>query len=81
MIYEREETINDMKGVFTETRVPGYLTLEHGYFDQEKTVGIESWLANLKEITLRYASKNKLEIKPILNILDKVMYTGENTGE
>ena len=66
-----------MKGVFTETRVPGYLTLEHGYFDQEKTIGIENWITSIKKITLNYASKNKLDTKPIQNILDKVIYTGE----
>lgn len=80
-IYEREETVTDMKAVFAETRVPGYLTLERRYFDQEETIGIDSWIANLKEITLKYASKNKLDITPIRHILDKGIYTGENTGE
>lgn len=56
-IYEREETITNMKAVFAETRVPGFLTLEHRYFDQEKTIGIDSWIANFKEITLQDASK------------------------
>jgi len=80
-IYEREETIDDMKAVFSETRVPGYLTVESRYFGQEKTIGIDSWVVKLKEITLHYASKNKLDIMPLQNILDKVIYTGENTGE
>ena len=80
-IYEREETINDMKAVFSETRVPGYLTLEDRYFYQEQTVGVDGWVANLKEIILQYASKNKIDIKPIQNIFNKGSYTGENTGE
>lgn len=80
-IYEREETIKDMQAVFSETRVPGYLTLEHRYFLQEQTIGMDGWVANLKEIILQYALKNKLDIKPIQNILNKGIYTGENTGE
>ena len=80
-IYEREETIKDMKAVFAETRVPGYLTLENRYFCQEQTIGIDAWIDSLKKVILQYASKNKLNIQPIQNILDKGIYTGENTGE
>lgn len=80
-IQEREETFNHMKDVFAETRVPGYLTLEDRYFGQEQTIGIDKWLTSLSEIILEYARKNKLDIKPIQNLLSKGIYTGENTGE
>jgi hexosaminidase len=80
-IAEREETVADMKKVFSETRVPGHLTLEHRYFEQEQTIGIDKWLTRLGEITVEYATKHKLDVKPIQNILNKGLYTGENTGE
>ena len=80
-IQEREETIILMKDVFSETRVPGYLTRENRYFGLEQTIGMENWLTSLNEIILEYAGKNKLEIKPIRNILNKSIFTGENTGE
>ena len=80
-IQEREETIKLMKEVFAETRVPGFLTLENRYFGLEQTIGIDNWLTSLDEIILEYVGKNKLDIKPIRNILNKGIYTGENTGE
>jgi hypothetical protein len=80
-IYEREETINDMKVVFSETRVPGYLTLENRYFRQEETIGIDNWITGLDRIILQYAQKHSLDTKAIQNILNKGIYTGENTGE
>lgn len=33
------------------------------------------------DIIFEYAGKNKLDIKPIQNILNKDTYTGKNTGE
>ena len=80
-IAEREETFADMKKVFAETRVPGHLTLEDRYFGQEQTIGIDKWLSRLGEITIEYATKHKLDVKPIRNILNKGIYTEENTGE
>jgi hypothetical protein len=35
----------------------------------------------MNDIILEYAGKNKLDIKPIQNILNKSKFTGENTGE
>ena len=80
-IQEREETIKLTKDVFSETRVPGYLTRENRYFGLEQTIGIDNWLTSLDLIIFEYASKNKLDIIPIRNILNKSIFTGENTGE
>jgi hypothetical protein len=73
-IKEREETFNNMKVVFAETRVPGYLTREKSYFGQEQTIGIDKWLTSLSDIILEYARKNKLDINPIQNLLTKDIY-------
>jgi hypothetical protein len=70
-----------MKVVFSETRVPGYLTLENRYFRQEETIGIDNWITGLDRIILQYAQKHSLDTKAIQNILNKGIYTGENTGE
>ena len=68
-IQESQETVNDMKTVFSETRVPGYLTTENRYFGQEQTIELDKWLTSLTEITLEYARKNGLDIKSIEKIL------------
>lgn len=80
-IQEREVTFNQMKDVFAETRVPGYLTREERYFEQEPTIGIDKWITSLNEIILEYAGKHELDIEPIQNILNKGIFTGEHTGE
>jgi hypothetical protein len=70
-IYESQKTVNDMKAVFAETRVPGYLTIENRYFEQEQTIKLDKWLTSLDEITLEYARKNGMDIKIIQDLLSK----------
>jgi len=69
-IRESRGTINDMKAVFSETRVPGYLTNENRYFEQEQTIELDKWLTSLREIILEYARKNGLDIEPIQKVLN-----------
>jgi hexosaminidase len=80
-IKESEETITDMKNVFSETRVPGYLTLEQKYFSLEHSIGLQQWLKQLSSIILEYATKNDLSVQPIKEILDNASFSGEAAGE
>jgi len=70
-IREYQGTIDDMKNVFSETRVPGYLTDENRYFEREQTLELGKWLTSLTEILLEYARKNGLEIIPIQKLLNE----------
>ena len=76
-----KQVIDDMKNVFSETRVPGYLTLEQKYFDQEQQIGLEDWLHQLKQITVDYARKNDIDIQPIEDVLNKASFSGDAAGE
>lgn len=81
-IYESQKTVDDMKAVFSETRVSGYLTDENRYFGQEQTLELDKWLTSLSEITLEYARKNGMDVKTIQNLLSKDVNTqGSVLGE
>jgi hexosaminidase len=80
-IYDREKVIKQMKDVYSETRVPGHLTLEDRYFQSESSIGMEDWLEKLGKIILDYSGKNNLNIEPIQHVLQNRQYMGENTGE
>jgi len=56
-IYEREKVFNNMKAVFAETRVPGYLTREERYFGQEPIIIFKHYI----KITL-FSLKSKFFI-------------------
>jgi hypothetical protein len=81
MIFNREKAIQQMKDVYSETRIQGYLTDEDRYFQLEASIGMQEWLKKLTAITLEYAMKNNLEIAPIESVLKNRQYMGEHTGE
>lgn len=78
---ESQMAISNMKSVFSQTRVNGYLTLEKKYFGLEESIGIQKWLLQLKSIILEYSSKNDLSLEPIKEILDNASFSGEAAGE
>jgi hexosaminidase len=81
IIQSSKTTFDNMKKVFAETRVPGYLTREERYFGQYDTIGMEDYIKNLKKITLDYAKKHNMDIEPIETILNQSPFSGEHTGE
>jgi len=81
MIYDREKAIQQMKDVYSETRIQGHLTNEDQYFKWEASIGMEEWLKKITAITLEYAMKNKLEMASIESVLKNRQYMGEHTGE
>jgi hexosaminidase len=81
MIYDREKAIEQMKAVYSQTRIQGHLTDEYRYFQSEASIGMEEWLKKITAIILEYAVKNKLEIAPIESVLKNRQYMGEDTGE
>lgn len=80
-IQERQKAFQQMKDVYAETRVPGYLTREERYFAWELTIKMEEWVEKIGGIILDYARKNNLEIEPIETVLKNRQYMGEHTGE
>jgi hypothetical protein len=80
-IHARENAIQNMKEVFAETRVPGYLTREDDYFKWESTLGMESWMQKMSDIILEYTRKNNLDAEPIARVLKNGQFVGEATGE
>jgi hypothetical protein len=81
MIPARENVIRQMKEVFAESRVPGYLTREERYFNWESAIGMEEWCQKISAITMEYARKHSMDIESIQSVLDSREYMGENTGE
>lgn len=80
-IHDREKTIQHMKDVFAEKRVPGYLTREERYFKWELTLGIEEWRTKIATIISEYARKNNLELEPIESVMKNAQFSGEHTGD
>jgi hypothetical protein len=77
----RENAIQNMKEVFSQTRVPGYLTREDDYFKWELTLGMEDWMQKISDITLEYTKKNNLDAASIARVLKSGQFAGEATGE
>lgn len=80
-IRNREHVIQHMKEVFSESRVPGYLTREDQYFKWELTVGMDDWEQKMSQIILDYAKKNSLDVAPIENVLKNRQFAAEAAGE
>lgn len=70
---EREKVFQYLKDVFSVSRVPGYLTRDR-YFKREKSIQLEGWMEEMRQILVEYAKKHDLSIEDIRNILKTRKY-------